>query len=271
MKSDSYIRRPNRPLQLYAAIFLIVLYVPVLFLPLFSFNDSIYVKFPLTGFTLNWYVELWSRDAVWNALGNSLKVGGVVAVLSTFLGIFAAKAITRYRMPGKGPVVGFIMLPLVVPLIIFGVALLVLFSQIGVPLSLYTVGVGHLIVCLPFSIAILIPRFEGFDQSIEEASADLGENAFWTFWRVTLPMVFPGVIASLMLTFTVSFDEFILAFFLSGTQATLPMYIWGQLRFPQEFPSVLALSSIIIAASFVIVFLGQWINRSATQASLSKK
>lgn len=269
MSTESYIRKPNRPLQLYAVLFLILLYVPVLFLPLFSFNDSIYVRFPLEGFTLQWYSELFTREAVWNALWNSVRVGLVVSVVSTTMGVFAAKAITRYRMPGKGPMVSFIMLPLVVPLIIFGVALLVLLSQLGIPLSLYTVAIGHMIVCLPFSIAVLIPRFEGFDASIEEASADLGENAFWTFWRVTLPMVGPGVLASLMLTFTVSFDEFILAFFLSGTQPTLPMYIWGQLRFPQEFPSILALSSIIIFASFVMVFLGQWINRSALSNSTS--
>jgi len=271
MSSGSYIKRPNRPLQVYAAIFLVVLYVPVLFLPLFSFNDSIYVKFPLSGFTTKWYFELWDRAPVWNALENSLKVGFVVATLSTFLGIFAAKAITRYEIPGRGPLVSFIMLPLVVPLIIFGVALLVLLSQLGIPLSLYTVTVGHLIICLPFAIATLIPRFEGFDQSIEEASADLGENAWWTFWRVTFPMVAPGVLASLMLTFTVSFDEFIMAFFLSGTEPTLPMYIWSQLRFPQEFPSVLALASLILAVSFLMVFLGQWINRGAyTDAAKGK-
>jgi spermidine/putrescine transport system permease protein len=271
MSSGSYIRRPNRPLQVYAAIFLTVLYVPVLFLPLFSFNDSIYVNFPLSGFTTKWYFELWDRGPVWNALENSLKVGVVVSILSTFLGVFAAKAITRYRIPGRGPLVSFIMLPLVVPLIIFGVALLVLLSQLGIPLSLYTVTMGHLIICLPFSIATLIPRFEGFDQSIEEASADLGENAWWTFWRVTFPMVFPGVLASLMLTFTVSFDEFIMAFFLSGTKATLPMYIWSQLRFPQEFPSVLALATLILAASFLFVFLGQWINRGAYDSATKGK
>jgi len=264
MSSDTYIKRPNRPLQLYAVIFLIVLYTPVLFLPLFSFNDSLYVRFPLKGFTWQWYGELFEREPVWNALMNSIKIGAAVSVLSTAMGVFAAKAITRYRIPGRGPLVGFIMLPLVVPLIIFGVALLVLLSQLGVPLSLYTVALGHMIICLPFAVATLIPRFEGFDKSIEEASADLGENAWWTFWRVTLPMVLPGVIASLMLTFTVSFDEFILAFFLSGTQPTLPMYIWGQLRFPQEFPSILALASMIIAMSFIVVFIGMWINRGAS-------
>ncbi|SHK38181.1 spermidine/putrescine transport system permease protein [Shimia gijangensis] len=262
MRNDvSYIKRPNRPLQVYAIIFLIVLYTPVLFLPLFSFNDSIYVRFPLKGFTIQWYFELWERAQVWNSLMNSIKVGICVSIASTGLGIFAAKALTNYRLPGRPSIIGFIMLPLVVPGIIFGVALLVLLSQMGVPLSLYTVAIGHMIVCLPFSIATLLPRFEGFDRSIEEASADLGENAWWTFWRVTFPVVYPGVVASLLLSFTISFDEFIMAFFLSGTEPTLPMYIWGQLRFPQEFPSILALSSIILFVSFLLVFIGQWINR----------
>ncbi len=98
-------------------------------------------------------------------------------------------------------------------------------TKLGVPLSLYTVMVGHMIVVLPFTIAALIPRFEGFEKSIEEALADLGENAWWTFWRIIFPMVFPGVVASLLLAFTVSFDEFIMAFFLSGTDPTLPTYI----------------------------------------------
>lgn len=269
--SDTYIKRANRPLQFYAVLFLIVLYVPVLFLPLFSFNDSIYVNFPLKGFTLQWYVELFQREPVWASLMNSIKVGVTTSIISTGFGVFAAKAITRYRLPGRGPVVGFIMLPLVVPGIIFGVALLVLLSQMGVRLSLYTVTIGHIIVCLPFAIATLIPRFEGFDKSVEEASADLGENAWWTFWRVTVPIVFPGILASLLLTFTVSFDEFIMAFFLSGTDATLPMYIWGQLRFPQKFPSILALASIILLVSFILVFLGQWINRGAQAGSSESK
>ncbi|RKF16736.1 ABC transporter permease [Roseovarius spongiae] len=261
MSDTSYIKRPNRPLQVYAVIFLVVLYTPVLFIPLFSFNDSIYVTFPLTGFTTKWYAELWTRAPVWNALMNSVKVGLSVAVLSTLLGVVAAKAITRHRLPGKSAVVTFIMMPLVIPGIIFGVALLVLMSRMGVSLSLYTVSIGHLIVCLPFAVATLLPRFEGFDPSMEEASADLGENGWWTFWRVTMPMVFPGVVASLMLTFTISFDEFIMAFFLTGTDPTLPMYIWGQLRFPQEFPSILALASLILFVSFFMVFLAQWLGR----------
>lgn len=268
MSAGSYINRPNRVLRLYAAVFLIVLYAPVLFLPAFSVNDSLYAKFPFQGFTWKWYAQLWERDGLWNALMNSVRVGIIVSILSTTIGIFAAKAITRYRIPGRGAIVGFIMLPLVVPLIIFAVALLVLINWLGLGLSLYTVGLGHLVVCIPFAIATLIPRFEGFDRSVEEASGDLGENAWWTFWRITLPMVAPGVVASLLLCFTVSFDEFIMAFMLSGTEATLPIFIWGQLRFPREFPTVLAMASLIILASFLIVFLGQWINRDANFKAL---
>ncbi len=261
MKQSTYIKRPNRALQIYAIVFLIVLYLPVLFIPLFSFNDSIYVRFPMQGFTVEWYKAMWTRDSVWAALGNSVTVGFWVAIISTALGVVAARAITRYRMPGQNALITFAMLPLVVPGVIFGVALLVLVSRLGIPLSLYTVSLGHLIICLPFAIATLLPRFEGFDRSMDEASADLGENGWWTFWRVTFPMVAPGVVASLLLTFTISFDEFIMTFFLSGTDTTLPIYIWTQLRFPREFPTVLAMSTLILALSFVMVFIALWIGR----------
>jgi spermidine/putrescine transport system permease protein len=261
MSEAPYIQRPNVPLQIYAGLFLIVLYVPILFIPLFSFNDAIYVRFPMEGFTVRWFEELMRRDSLWAALANSVRVGLVVSVISTAFGVLAARAIARNRLPGQRAIVAFIMLPLVIPGIIFGVALLVLVSRLGIPLSLYTVTLGHLIVCLPFAVATLLPRFEGFDRSMEEASADLGENPWWTFWRVTFPIILPGVVASLLLSFTISFDEFIMAFFLSGTDATLPMYIWSQLRFPQEFPSVLALSTLILLMSFALVFAGLWIGR----------
>lgn len=259
--SGSALDRPSRGLRIYAWAFIAVLYGPILLLPIFSVNDSTYISFPFKGVTFEWYRQLWDLAPMWSALWNSVALGAIVAVVSTFLGIFAAKAFTRYRMPGGSAIFSFMMLPLVVPLIIFGVALLILMNRLGVPLSLFTVGIGHVLVCTPFAIATLIPRFEGFDASIEEASADLGENGWWTFWRVTFPMVFPGVIASLMLTFTISFDEFIMAFFLAGTEPTLPIYIWNQLRFPEKLPGVLALSTIIIAISFVIVFLSLWLTR----------
>jgi spermidine/putrescine transport system permease protein len=270
MSAPTFLRRPNRVLSVYAVLFLVVLYFPILLIPLFSFNTSIYVRFPLEGFTTEWFGQLWDRQPMWDSLWASLKVGVAVSILSTTLGVLAARSITRDRVPGRSAVVAFIMLPLVIPTLIFGVALLALLSRLGVPLSLYTVAFGHLIVCLPFSVATLLPRFEGFDRSLEQASADLGENGWWTFWRVTFPLVMPGIVASLLLTFTISFDEFIMSFFLSGNETTLPIYLWTQLRFPQQFPSVLALASLIILFSLPLILIGIWISRLGLHEDTTK-
>ena len=116
---------------------------------------------------------------------------------------------------------------------------------------------------------ILVARLEGFDKSLEEASLDLGETAWRTFWRVTFPLALPGVVASLLLTFTISFDEFILAFFLAGSDPTLPIYIWSQLRFPGRLPSVLALGACILVFSFIIVTFAEWVRRRGVQVKKS--
>ncbi|MBO67655.1 MAG: spermidine/putrescine ABC transporter [Acidiferrobacteraceae bacterium] len=245
----------------YAVLYLTFIYLPVLFLPLFSFNDSKYIAFPIKGFTLQWYGEMINNPSMLNALGNSVKIGLVVAILSTTFGLLAAKAITRYRLPGRGPIVGFIMIPLVIPEIILGISLLILISLANIPLSLLTVGFAHLLLCIPFSMLVLVSRMEGFDRSMEEAGLDLGENAWMTFWRVTFPIVLPGIVASLLLTFTISFDEFVLAFFLSSIEPTLPVYIWSSLRFPSKLPATLALGATIFLLSFAIVTFAEWVRR----------
>jgi spermidine/putrescine transport system permease protein len=245
MKEVTYLKRPNRPLQMYALLYLAFLYLPVLFLPLFSFNEGIYVSFPLKGFTTDWYAKMLTNEPMHAALLNSVKVGAVTAVVATILGIFGAKAVTRYRIRGQKPVVSVIMLPLVIPGIIMGVALLILLSRLGIALSLTTVTLGHILISVPFAMATLMARFEGFDKSMEEAAADLGA----------------GVVASLLLCFTISFDEFIMAFFLAGTEPTLPIFIYSQLRFPQKLPGVLALGACILVVSFVVVFFSQWLRR----------
>ena len=246
----------------YAVFFVVLLYGPVVLVPLFSFNDSIYIAFPLKGFTARWYQEMIDNPSLIQALQNSLKVGIVVAIVSTALGIVAARVVTRYHMPAKGAVIGLVMLPLVVPSLILGIALLIILRMVfDVQLSLWTIGIGHVLICLPFSMLVLMSRLEGFDRSLEEASADLGENGWMTFWRVTFPLALPGVVASLLLCFTVSLDEFIFAFFLSGNEATLPLFIWSQLRFPAKLPGVLALGSCILGFSVVLVILANTIRR----------
>ena len=245
----------------YAIIYLVFLYTPVLFLPLFSFNDSIYITFPLKDFTVKWYVEMAAQKGLIDSLINSLKLGACVAVISTILGTLAARALTRYRLRGRGPIVGFVMVPFVIPGIVLGISLLVLLNWLGVPPSLVTIGAGHVLITVPFAMLVMISRLEDFDTHLEEASLDLGENGWTTFWRVTFPLAFPGFIASLLLTFTWSFDEFIVAFFLSGKEPTLPIYIWSQLRFPKKLPNVLALGACILIASALLIVFAEWFRR----------
>jgi len=252
-------------LLFYALAYLAFLYLPVLVLPVFSFNDSQFIAFPLSGFTTRWYQGLGADTAMQHALGNSLKVGLVTALLSTLLGLTAAKAVTHYRLKGAGAALGFISLPLFIPDIVLGISLLLLLGAVGLPLSLAAVVLGHMLVCVPFALTVLIARFEGFDKNLEEASADLGENGWMTFWRVTLPLMLPGIIASLLLTFITSFDEFLVAYFLSGTEATLPIYIWGQLRFPERLPMVLALGALILTVSVGLVVLAEYVRNRGVQ------
>ena len=162
---------------------------------------------------------------------------------------------------GKKSILSFLILPLFLPEIIIGVALLVVLMQLGLPLSLWTVILGHTLVCTPFSIAILNSAFANMDMSLEEASLDLGETRFGTFKRVILPMVLPGLISSLLIAFTISLDEFIIAFFLTGTETTLPVYIWGQLRFPAKLPGVMALGFIMLLLSLVLLSLFEYFRR----------
>ena len=154
-----------------------------------------------------------------------------------------------------------IMLPIVIPELILAVSLLVILNQASVGLGKWAVVLGHMLICYPFAVAILMSRFEGFDINLEESSLDLGATPWQTFWRVVFPLALPGVIASLLLTFTISFDEFLIAFFLSSSDPTLPVYIWGQLRFPRKLPSALALGTLIIIVSFVFVAFAEWLRR----------
>jgi spermidine/putrescine transport system permease protein len=258
----------NKTLSAYALAYLVFLYGPVLVLPVFSFNNSEFIAFPLSGFTTRWYQDLGADTAMQHALGNSLKVGLAAALLSTALGLAAARAVTRYRLKGAGATLGFISLPLFIPDIVLALSLMLLLGLLNLPLSLAAVVLGHLLICVPFALTVLIARFEGFDRDLEEASADLGEDPWATFWRVTFPLMLPGIVASLLLTFITSFDEFLLAFFLSGTEATLPVYIWGQLRFPERLPMVLALGALILTASVMLVILAEYVRNLGARKTM---
>jgi len=261
-------RSRSRLLFFYAALFMLFLYGPILLAPLFSFNDSTFATFPLKGLTFRHYAELATNTGLLQALRNSLIVATASAVIATAVSLPAAIALTRYKLPGGGAILTAMSAPLIIPSIVFGVALLIIFLRfLDLELSLWTIAASHVFICIPFAMTVLMSRLEGFDKSLEEASRDLGEGAWMTFLRVTLPLAASGIISSLLLCFVTSFDEFVLAFFLSGTEPTLPVYLFGQLRFPNKLPGMLALGSTILFVSGLIVILAELLRRRGVQSN----
>ena len=252
-------------LKTYIVIFMVFLYAPAILLPVFAFNNSSIVSFPLKGFTTDWFIVLAETEALHTSAKNSLMIAVVSAVLATFFGTLAARASARYNFKGRKPIMGFIMVPMVLPEIIIGVSLLVVILQLGLDLSLWTIVLGHTLICIPLCVAILNSAFLALDNSLEEASFDLGQTKLNTFWLVTLPLVMPGIVSSLLISFTISLDEFIIAFFLAGTEPTLPVYIWGQLRFPQKLPSLMALGTILLVLSIVLLIIADYFRRRSAR------
>ena len=254
----------------YTVLYLVFLYAPIVLLPIFAFNDATVIAFPLSGGTTKWFAKLWEEPQLHRALRNSLIIAVSSSLLATALGIFASRASTRYRFPGKAPIMGMIMLPLVLPEIILAVAILAVLLGLGVPLSLFTVILGHVLVCTPFAIAILSAAFQSLDRSLEEAAYDLGETPLSTFRLIILPLVMPGIISSLLITFTISLDEFIMAFFLAGNENTLPVYIFGQFRFPQNVPVIMALGTMLVLLSITLLATAEYFRRRGIAKSGGK-
>jgi len=269
--SDSSITSKRRfsPLLIYVIFYLMFLYIPSMMLPIFSFNDSIQMALPLEGFTSKWYAGIPEQPGLLTALGNSFKVALPVAIVSTSLATIAAKTVTRYRLPGRKLAIGFILLPMVMPGLILAVGLLVVANAMGVQLSLWTIGIAHVVATIPFSMLVVMARLEGFSKSLEEAAQDLGENGWMTFWRITFPLILPAVGASLLLSFTASFDEFMFALFLGGNHVTLPVYMFTQTRFPETLPTVLALGSCIFLGTSILLGTAEWMRRMGTQQTKS--
>ena len=254
-------------LYVYLIFYLIFLYLPLFLLPVFAFNDSIIIAFPIKGFTTEWFTMLPAQDSMVSAAINSVIIAFWTSILSTILGMCAARAWSRYSFPGKSGIVSFIMIPLVLPEIIVAVSLLVVLINLGITLNLWTIILGHVLISTPFCTAILTSAFLNLDKNLEEASLDLGENKFSTFRLVVLPLVYPGIIASLIIAFMISMDEFIIAFFLTGTEPTLPVYLYSLLRFPQKLPIVMSLGTILLFLSLILVSTAEYFRRRGIRKS----
>jgi spermidine/putrescine transport system permease protein len=249
-------------LRLYAILYLAFLYAPIILLPLFAFNDGTIIAFPLKGFSTKWFEAMAEDGVLKGAVINSLIVGSCTAILSTTLALLAARASTRFEFKGKGGIMGLIMMPLILPEIVMAMAILVVILQVfGDVLGLPTIILGHTLICTPFAIAILSAAFQSLDKSLEEAAYDLGENKWSTFRLIILPLVLPGIISALLISFTISMDEFILANFLGGTEPTLPVYIYSQLRFPKAIPVIMAVATCLVAVSISLLIIAEYFRR----------
>jgi len=253
MRRNSYHKSP-RWLWLYAVVVFAFLYLPIVVLVVYSFNGQAVGGFPPRDLTFNWYRQLFQDDAIWSSVLNSVIVALASVLIALALGIPAGLALDRAAFPGKGIFRRLVLLPLVLPGIITGLSLLMLFREADLKLSLLTVILGHGTALISVATTEVFAGLQKLDRAHEEASLDLGANYLQTFWRVTLPNLKLSIIGAALLIFTLSMDEIAVSFFLIGRDNTLPLEIWGRLR-RGITPEINAVSTIIFVFSLSAIVI----------------
>lgn len=243
-------------IRFWAALVFAFLYAPIVVLIVFSFEAGTFSTLPWSGFTLEWYRELVSNTQLVRSAMNSLYVAGVVTVVATFLGTLGAIALVRYQFRLQRLYRLLVIAPMTVPGLILGVALLNWFSYIGLSTTLRTVMIGQLVFVTPFVLITVTSRLRGFDPELEEAARDLGASKWQTYRRVTLPILAPGIISGALFAFTLSFDDFLIAFFTSGVKNTLPIFIWSKVQHGTN-PVINAISTVVLCVSISLIVLSQ--------------
>ncbi|MEQ8541741.1 MAG: ABC transporter permease [Coleofasciculus sp. D1-CHI-01] len=243
---------------IFSLLMFFYMYLPILVLTFYSFNESAYSA-NWQGFTLKWYIKLFSDARVLKSLQNSLTVAFVAVVISAVIGTLMAVGLVRYQFMGKGLYRGVSYLPLIIPDIAMAVATLVFLAVIGTPLSLWTIVAAHVVFCLAYIAFVVSSRISSLDPYLEEAALDLGATPFQAFIKVLLPELMPAIIAGCLISFVLSMDDFLIASFTAGTgSTTLPMEIFSRIRTGVK-PDINALSVILIGASGAIAFVGEWL------------
>jgi ABC-type spermidine/putrescine transport system permease subunit II len=243
-----------------AALVLSFLYVPVLTLIILSFNNSVGISLPWAGLTMRWYIEALSNTGAFNAFGNSVKLGIGVGMISTLIGLLAAVAFRR-AIAGRSAVLASLLIPLLIPGIVLAVAQAVLWNVAGWTMQLWTSTlIGHLVYTCPFAFLTIFPRLHRFDPNIESAAMDLGASPLVAFATIVLPQIAPGLIASFLFCFTLSFDEFVRTLFLIGSENTLPIYLWS-IILNNPSPQTSAIAILSMAFSLVTVAVGSLLLR----------
>ncbi len=243
-------------LRVTVAVTLVMVYAPIITLVAFSFNDS-RRNIVWRGFTFKYYEKAWNNDSLIEAFVNTLTIAVVNTAVSTFLGVLLAIALWRFRFPGKAAYEGFMALPIVIPEICMGVAMMAFFARIGWPtdwpwpLTLINITIAHIAFSFPFVAVIVRGRLVGFNRELEDASKDLGASELQTTRHIVLPYLRPGIIAGALIAFTLSLDDFVITFFTAGPDSiTLPVKIFSMIRFSVT-PEVNAASTVLIVITVI--------------------
>lgn len=244
----------SRWLSLHALGVFAFLYLPIVVLIVYSFNGQGVGGFPPRNLTLDWYRTLFADGAIWESVVNSLLVATAAVAISLALGIPAALALDRTQFPGKALFRRLVLLPLILPGIITGLSLLMLFREADMKLSLLTIMLGHGTALISVATTEVFAGLQKFERAQEEASLDLGANYWQTFWRVTVPNLRLSILGGALLIFTLSMDEIAVSFFLIGRDNTLPLEIWGRLR-RGITPELNAISTIIFFFSLIAIVI----------------
>ena len=250
----------HRLLASWTGVVLVFFYLPIAILVLFSFNQS-KLNIVWTGFTLDWYAALWRDSVLVRTLKNSLIVATATTALSVVLGTAAGWLLYRYRYRGSGFLETLVFLPMIVPEVILGVSLLILFVTIGLQLGYTTIVISHVTFCFPFVMAAVQARLSGLDPSLEEAALDLGATPLQAFTKVLVPYLMPAIVSGGLMSFTLSLDELIVTYFTAsaGTR-TLPLEIFGRVKKGLD-PSLNAISTVFILFTVLAVFLTEALRR----------
>jgi spermidine/putrescine transport system permease protein len=250
---------PDWGLLLGSVLVFLFLYAPIAVLILFSFNSSRSTQV-WSGFSFEWYGQLLADPTILQAFRTSLTVGVIATLIATVIGTMTALALSRHRFRGQSAADTAIYAATVMPEIVVGVSLLVFFVSVfipmGIQLGITTIVIAHVAFTISFVTIVVRARLAGMDRSVEEAAQDLGASPLQTFFRVTLPLILPGVMAGGLLAFTLSFDDFVITYFISGVgSSTLPLKIYSMIKFGVS-PVINALSTVVLVATLFLIFGG---------------
>src|SRR6185503_506462 len=245
------------------------LYAPLVVIFVFSFNDSTIPALPLSGFTTRWYDAAFNDSELLDAVTLSAKIAVCNAIFATTLGVIGALGLSARRVFLRPAVTALMMLPLVVPYIVLAIGMLILIHQAGLNQSWIAVLAGHVVITVPYTILIILPRLRTLDASLPEAARDLGSSEVGSFWRITRPLITPAIVSSMIVSFTISFDEYAIASFLIPPgDRTFPIFVYSGTKVPASRPELLAIAAIVIAISLVLVVFTevgrQWVERRQT-------